>query len=624
MIRSNQTIVTKVTTFDADKSAQEERLKRLKFLLDQTSTYANFLAEKIKQSQAEETCSNTKNRKTQRPKAKAETGSFVQPTLLSGGKLRNYQLEGVAWLVSLFENGMNGILADEMGLGKTIQCIGLIAHLWDHGVRGPFLIVAPLSTISNWVKEMGLWAPKFPALLYHGDPERRAELRQKHLNKNFDLPVIVTSYEIAMRDRRHLQSTHWKFLIVDEGHRLKNLDCKLIRDLKQLPSENRLLLTGTPLQNNLAELWSLLNFLLPDIFDDLQSFQSWFDFDQSDDGGGIKADLLLGQEAQQALLNSLHNILKPFLLRRLKTDVEVELPPKKEFLLYAPMASKQQELYEAILSGRIREIVGVSVSDEPVKPGQKRKRQKVQSYAEQSSNDEFEEMDHFDRFDDSEESFSEKDDYRKFAGSLSSSLQNKLMQLRKACNHPFLFYSPEPATGPKYAKMLVEASGKFQLLDRLLPALLTQGHRILIFSQMTRMLDLLEDFLDFRQIGHLRIDGSVPQEDREERIELFNSANDNNNNRSKGPKVPPVFLLSTRAGGLGINLVSADTVVFYDSDWNPQMDLQAMDRVHRIGQTRPVLVYRLTTDNSIERRILERAQSKRVLEKLVIYKSKIL
>ncbi|KAJ2636175.1 putative ATPase, partial [Coemansia sp. RSA 1694] len=320
---------------DEDK----QRLQRLNFLLEKSAAYVSFVSKKLdskraemrsvqddpkpdtttgKDDEEEETTAAGKRKSKQQkassssaPHAKRakrskltvaankgeeedETSAVVepealvidgervsarQPRLITGGIMRDYQLEGMEWLASLYENGLNGILADEMGLGKTLQTIAFLCFLRERQVWGPFLVLCPLSTLSNWVSEFYRFAPTTPVLLYHGTPDERKELRNKHLrrlDKNF--PIVVTTYEISMRDKQALQRFAWKFIIVDEGHRIKNMNCKLIRDLKSYQSTNRLLLTGTPLQNSLSELWSLLNFLLPDIFDDLESFQEWFNF----------------------------------------------------------------------------------------------------------------------------------------------------------------------------------------------------------------------------------------------------------------------------------------------------------------------------------------------------------
>ncbi|CAJ0749660.1 18147_t:CDS:10, partial [Entrophospora sp. SA101] len=577
--------------------------------------------------------------------------SARQPKLVTGGILRDYQLTGFEWLVSLYDNGLNGILADEMGLGKTLQTIAFLAYLWENKIYGPFLIVAPLSTLANWVK--------------------RAHMRSRRLKKiDHTFPIVVTSYEIVMNDRKYLQKYAWKYIVVDEGHRIKNLNCKLIRELKTYQSANRLLLTGTPLQNNLAELWSLLNFLLPDIFDDLDNGET----------------VILAKEQQNEVVSNLHRILKPFLLRRLKSDVEYALPKKKEFLLYAPLTRQQKEVYDAILSRNIRpfllgkklgrELDGDTMVDpmdidnvdfldnnetnsnqnennkdnnqnaiqnadnnstssnnndiinnnpdsisESYIRGSKLRRLKPRAYKEMTD-DEF-----FDVIEKGEDEISQEEllenniiaeketkTNRVVKSVNCMKLQNAVMQLRKICNHPYLFDWPvDPETDTyQISKELIAASGKMILLKRLLDALFERDHKVLIFSQFTTMLDIIEDWATTYENWQLcRIDGSIDQETRRKQIQEFNT----------NPKIK-LFILSTRAGGLGINLTAADTVIIYDSDWNPQIDLQAQDRVHRIGQTRPVIIYRMVTANTIECKILEKASAKRKLEKLVIHKGK--
>lgn len=276
--------------------------------------------------------------------------SARQPSLITGGVMKDYQLEGLEWLVSLYENGLNGILADEMGLGKTLQTISFLAFLREKSVWGPFLVVGPVSVLSSWVDEIGRWAPDMPALLYHGTPAERAELRRTAMAKlGPGFPIVCTNYEMIMNDKQFLAKYSWKFVIIDEGHRLKNMNCKLVRELKSYPSSNRLLLTGTPLQNNLAELWSLLNFLLPEIFDDYQYFEEYFDFSNIQGNDKASHAAFLAKEEQKNLVGNLHALLKPFLLRRVKTDVETSLPPKKEYILYAPLSQNQKDLYGALL-----------------------------------------------------------------------------------------------------------------------------------------------------------------------------------------------------------------------------------------------------------------------------------
>lgn len=544
--------------------------------------------------------------------------SSLQPTLVTGGSLRPYQLKGLAWLKGLYENGMNGILADEMGLGKTLQCISMVAFLIEMRVKGPFLVAAPLSTLPNWVHEFHKFTPKIPVILYHGSQEERLKLRLqidslKTVEENISAyPVVVTSYEICMRDQKTLHSLEWKYFIVDEGHRIKNLNCKLIKELKTYNTANRLLLTGTPLQNNLSELWSLLNFLLPDIFDDLDSFQKWFDFRAINEHGG--SERIIEQEREHQVLERLHAILTPFLLRRLKSDVALHLPPKKEVLVYAPLTQKQETFYKAALDGTILDLVGDKREDLPLELSEtgrpKRKGRQDISYK----------LFFSDSIDEEDlQELSGKHNERNMPGPSAPSsvlnirMTNILMLLRKCCNHPYLLECPleEGTLLRKVDEDLVNCSGKMLLLDRMLPSLKEGGHKVLLFTQMTKMMDIIEDYCILRNYGYSRLDGTMKVSDRQEEMKKF--------------EVDPsvfVFLISTRAGGLGLNLAVADTVIIYDSDWNPQVDLQAQDRSHRIGQTRPVVVYRFVTANTIDQKIVERASTKRKLEKMIIHKGK--
>uniref|UniRef100_UPI0037E79223 lymphoid-specific helicase n=1 Tax=Semicossyphus pulcher TaxID=241346 RepID=UPI0037E79223 len=540
-----------------------------------------------------------------------------QPQVFTGGVMRWYQIEGIEWLRMLWENGINGILADEMGLGKTIQCIAHIAMMIEKKVMGPFLVVAPLSTLPNWINEFKRFTPEMSVLLYHGPQAERAKLLKQIRRPQGPLnmcPVVVTSFEISMIDRKFLQRYQWKYLIVDEGHRIKNLNCRLVRELKMLPTDNKLLLTGTPLQNNLAELWSLLNFLLPEVFDDLKSFESWFDIDTLGE-----AENVVAAEREQNILSMLHQILTPFLLRRLKSDVTLEVPPKKEIIVYAPLTAKQEAFYTAVVNKTIGKMLGQEKTEAPValtssgRP--KRRSRKVVDYKERDGETPYDLEKYLERVRKEQEQSSSPvlDVQSPLDAQINLKLQNILMLLKRCCNHPYLVEYPlDPATQEfKIDEQLVQSSGKFLILDRLLPALKTRGHKVLIFSQMTSILDLLMDYCYLRGFEYSRLDGSMSYADRDENMTKF----------SKDPEVF-LFLLSTRAGGLGINLTAADTVIIFDSDWNPQADLQAQDRCHRIGQTKPVVVYRLVTANSIDQKILERATAKRKLEQMVIHKNK--
>ncbi|EJC99481.1 uncharacterized protein FOMMEDRAFT_128129 [Fomitiporia mediterranea MF3/22] len=575
-----------------------------------------------------------------------EEESFQQPALVTGGTLKDYQLEGVAWMASLWENGISGILADEMGLGKTLQTISFCAFLRER-TSTPFLVVCPLSVLHNWVDEFARFAPKIPVVMYHGSPEHRADLRRNLMPRPDDdidddekPPVVVTTYEMIIRDRKVLEKYTWSFIVVDEGHRLKNMNCKLMQEIKKYTSGGRMVLTGTPLHNNLAELWSLLNFVLPDIFTDLETFQQWFNIPT--------LSTTLTSEQTGKLVSTLHSILKPFLLRRLKADVEYNLPPKKEYVLYAPLTEKQKSVYESVVNGDLRKylIENKQQMTEEEKHAEKQRKEKEKErmlsegrklrvrgvkrtydvdgsdkdYFKRLESGEFDQMGPFVRQkEDTALELGRQYHHRKAVTQVNNlHLQNVVMQLRKLCSHPFLFDWPvDPATGEEVInEELVGASGKMLILDRLLTELFKRGHKVLLFSQFTTMLDIIEAWAtEFKGWNICRIDGSYGPSQRRDEMNRFQNGGDD-------PEAPRLFLLSTRAGGLGINLTAADTVIFYDQDWNPQMDMQAQDRAHRIGQTKPVLIFRLVTAHTIEQTIMQRATEKRRLEALVIAKGK--
>lgn len=463
------------------------------------------------------------------------------------GSLRSYQIQGLNWLISLHQNGIAGILADEMGLGKTLQTIAFLGYLrYVEKVPGPFLVIAPKSTLNNWLRELNRWTPEVSAFILQGTKEERAEIiRDKLLACDFD--VAVASYEIIIREKSSFKKIDWQYIVIDEAHRIKNEESMLSQVLREFSSRNRLLITGTPLQNNLHELWALLNFLLPDIFADSEDFDAWFSSETTD-------------EDKDKVVKQLHTVLQPFLLRRIKNDVEKSLLPKKELNIYVGMSNMQKKWYKQILEKDLDAVNGSNGSKES-----------------------------------------------------KTRLLNIVMQLRKCCNHPYLFDGAEP--GPPYTtdEHLVYNSAKLKVLDQLLKKLKEQGSRVLIFSQMSRVLDILEDYCYFREYEYCRIDGSTDHEERIKAIDEYN----------KPDSSKFVFLLTTRAGGLGINLTTADVVVLFDSDWNPQADLQAMDRAHRIGQKKQVKVFRFVTDNSVEEKILERATQKLRLDQLVIQQNRV-
>ncbi|XP_032682123.1 lymphoid-specific helicase-like [Odontomachus brunneus] len=551
------------------------------------------------------------------------------------GELRNYQLDGLQWLKVLYENGLNGILADEMGLGKTIQVIALLCHLIEKQQAGPYLIIAPLSTIPNWMSEFERFAPDIPVVLFHGPkverPAIHAEIKQKYEVNNYKTqPVVITTFEIPLQEIKFLQSQRWRYIVIDEAQRIKNHRCLLLKTLKTVQSMNRLLLTGTPLQNNLAELWSLLNFLLPEIFDDLAVFESWFDAKEFQEQENTEK--ILKQEEEKHVLSSLREILKPFMLRRIKSDVCLEVPPKKELIVYAPLTELQHDLYQAVLSRDIEKLRKIKKIDVilPTVNGKRPKRQSFLKSKYGSSKDDSDNS--FESWSPSTDSSNnnDRDEYttrdsidqtdlsiwKQYANVtdrnceffVNLTLLNTMVMYKKIVNHPYLVHCPLDSVGlPKVDEDLIRSSGKLLVLDAMLAKLKAQGHKVLLFSTMVMILNMIEHYLSLREYQYVRLDGSDKIETRQKNINIFN------NNKDMF-----LFLISTRAGGVGLNLAAADTVIIYDCDWNPQVDIQAMARCHRIGQSRPVVIYKLCTKGTIDEAIMKRAESKRLLEKVVI------
>ncbi|EGR30833.1 snf2 family DNA-dependent ATPase, putative [Ichthyophthirius multifiliis] len=379
--------------------------------------------------------------------------------------------------------------------------------------------------------------------------EERSDILENYINQeNFD--VCITSFEGAKICQKNLKKINFQYIIIDEAHKIKNEESQLSLIIRIFKTNYKILLTGTPLQNNLHELWSLLNFLLPDLFNQSEIFDEWFS------ASNLSGKNNENDQKNLQMISQLHKILKPFMMRRTKGEVMKTLPPKKEMHLYVGLTELQLNMYKNLLSQK------KTITDSP-------------------------------------------DDKKMYL--------NTLMQLRKVCNHPYLFEGVEEEGLPTLGEHLITSCGKMMVLDKLLMKLRNGKHQVLIFSQMTMILDILEDYCNFRQFNYCRIDGNTDMSDRDAQISEFTSEN----------STKFVFLLSTRAGGLGINLATADTVILYDSDWNPQMDLQAMDRAHRIGQKSIVNVYRLITESTVEEKIIERQTIKLKWDSLIIQQGRL-
>lgn len=532
-------------------------------------------------------------------------------------ELKSYQVVGLNWLNLLHKENINGILADEMGLGKTIQTISLFQHLLESKEKGPHLIVVPSSTLRNWEREVTTWST-LSTLIYYGKQkdrediqyeiiEHRNDYKSGQVDSEYNFDIMITTYQVSMGkvDRGFLKSIKFNYLVLDEAQNIKNKESRRYQSLYRLKSQHRLLLTGTPLQNNLDELVSLLSFLMPSLFSDVGKVKI------SSEIKRLRKMNLIDEERDY--VEKMKLILDPFILRRLKSQVGMQIEPKKEYIINCEMTDLQRDLYETIFRNS-KDLI-----DEQEKEAENGKKKHMNQY-----------------------------------------LSNVLMQLRKVVNHPFLIRSSYPddsvrkiatklhSVDDDYSSdrledvvqdlmllsdfelndivscrpylrdyklnndQILNTSGKFKVLKRLLPKLRERGRRVIIFSQMTRVLDVLEVFLKDMHLGYLRLDGKTPVEERQNLIDEYTD------NQEKYF----VFLLSTLAGGVGINLVSANVVIFYDISFNPHVDRQAEDRCHRLGQEKEVEIYKLITVDSIEEHMLKMAEEKKELNDIMLNEGK--
>lgn len=464
------------------------------------------------------------------------------------------QLEGMTWMLNQHRQGVGGILGDEMGLGKTLQVISFLAALKDGGESGPHIIVAPLSVLPTWEREFQRWCPSIKIVQFHGNEQTRKDLWRDYLGstaeKHFD--VILTTYEMLIAATSMLTHHTYSYVILDEAQRIKNETSLIGQAVRKMRSVNKLLITGTPLQNDMHELWALLNFMFPDVFASSEQFD--LAFQRSFSTTHIDLDLVCAA----------HKLLAPLMIRRLKKDVQKNLPKKTVLTVWCPITNMQRFWYKKCL-----EASGCA-ADLMHKP------QEGQAAAPAGG-----------------------------SGGGKNKMMNLLMQLRKVVNHPYMFQEADPM---ETDASIVTASAKMMVLDRLLGKLKAQGRRVLVYSQFTTMLDVIQDYCNLVGHGFMRLDGNTCLARRKYEIKMFNS--------KRGDQF--VYLLSTRAGALGITLTGADTVIMYDSDWNPTWDKQAHDRVHRIGQDKEVTIYQLLCKDTVEQRIFQRAAQKLSLNELVL------
>ncbi|XP_068140495.1 SWI/SNF-related matrix-associated actin-dependent regulator of chromatin subfamily A containing DEAD/H box 1 homolog [Drosophila tropicalis] len=523
-------------------------------------------------------------------------GIVEQPKILSSGlQLADYQIIGLNWLTVMHKQEMNGILADEMGLGKTIQIIAFLAYLKENCLsKAAHLVVVPSSTLDNWEAEIERWCPNLVVMKYHGSQDERRRMRAKFAKDGFTgFDVLLTTYHIVgstPEERKMFRVCKLHYVIFDEAHMLKNMTTQRYANLITINAGKRILLTGTPLQNNLLELISLLCFVMPKFFaKSIEDIKTLFVKKGKSDGDQEEVSQFQETQIQRA-----KRIMKPFVLRRLKKDVLKNLPKKTSYVEKVPMSSQQKQYYHELIdyySNNKGVVCGSSdragiaimmemrrIANHPLLMRHYFTDEQLRGFSKRLAN-----------------SSSYKKTNEQYIFEELAVMSD--FQVYQLCNKYQLY-------DVKIPDHLIVDSGKFSYLDKILPKLREEGHRVLLFSQFTMMLDIVEEYLRIRKHGFCRLDGGTAVKERQDLITDFN-VDDN----------IFVFLLSTKAGGVGINLTAADTCIIHDIDFNPYNDKQAEDRCHRMGQMRPVSIYRLISESTIEEGILMAAEEKLKLEK---------
>ncbi|KAL8930935.1 MAG: hypothetical protein Q9208_000036 [Pyrenodesmia sp. 3 TL-2023] len=558
--------------------------------------------------------------------------------------MKPYQLSGLSFLVYLHRNGLSGILGDEMGLGKTLQTLALLQYLKENRKQinvleqRPSLVVCPLSVLSSWMAEARRWAPGLKVLRFHGPVHERARMKRiatgevdmfghetkRHKVKKNDrmskagkqiidldaepetgneigVDLVVTTYESFNAEQAWFKNAFiWKYCILDEGHKIKNEGSQIARALQALGAEYRLILTGTPLQNDMQELWALLHWLYPEVFTEttVESFKNAFN--------------LAKGTVSTTFMDNARRLLERIMLRRMKNSegVNLNLPPKTEVLLYMPLTPMQRFFYTRLMTRADKGLLDELFKDARQKEATEQAAQEQESWQQKelAQLEALESSGNDSAWQESKEILQQALEQEQQDDSKISAwrkLMNLLIQLRKVCNHPYILPHVEPE--PYYVgEHVVHASAKLILLDKLVNELvIKQKKKVLLFSGSTRMLDYTEDFLSLRggngeHFRSLRLEGSTARARRNLAIRLFNQETSDHR----------VMLISTKAGGLGINLTAASDVVMMDSEWNPQVTLQAEARAHRIGQNKPVTIYKLCTQGTVEEQMLGRIQKK--------------